>query len=76
MKSVYSCGKDLVDIIIAIFSLMFFFLIDLFTDNDDCSLNDCPFCDKTKQDYENVKEEFERYKLRAQSVLKNKNTKV
>lgn len=50
-------------------------LKDLFTDDDDDSLNDCPFCDKIKQDRENVKEEFERYKLRAQSVLKNKNTK-
>ncbi|CAG2186495.1 GCC1 [Mytilus edulis] len=47
----------------------------LFTDEEDATLNDCPFCDKAKDDYEQVKEEFERYKLRAQSVLKNKNTK-
>ncbi|XP_052105859.1 GRIP and coiled-coil domain-containing protein 1-like isoform X1 [Mytilus californianus] len=50
-------------------------LKDLFTDEEDVTLNDCPFCDKAKEDYEQVKEEFERYKLRAQSVLKNKNTK-
>jgi hypothetical protein len=31
---------------------------------------------KTKEDFDNMKEEFERYKLRAQSVLKNKHTKV
>ena len=47
-------------------------LLDLFTDEDDASVNECPFCAKTKEDYENIKEEFERYKLRAQSVLKNK----
>ena len=29
-----------------------------------------------KEDYHQVKEEFERYKLRAQSVLKNKTSKV
>lgn len=50
-------------------------LKDLFTNEDDASLNDCPFCEKTKEDCENVKEEFERYKLRAQSVLKSKHTK-
>ncbi|CAC5407469.1 GCC1 [Mytilus coruscus] len=50
-------------------------LKDLFTDEEDVTLNDCPFCDKAKDGYEQVKEEFERYKLRAQSVLKNKNTK-
>lgn len=55
---------------------MFVMFVDLFTDEEDATLNDCPFCDKAKDDYEQVKEEFERYKLRAQSVLKNKNTKV
>ncbi len=31
---------------------------------------------KCQEDYQQLKEEFERYKLRAQSVLKNKTTKV
>ena len=31
---------------------------------------------KCTDDYEQLREEFERYKLRAQSVLKSKNTKV
>ena len=31
---------------------------------------------KYKEELEKVKEEFERYKLRAQSVLKNKSPKV
>lgn len=32
-----------------------------------------PQCAQYKEELEHVKEEFERYKLRAQSVLKNKN---
>ena len=32
-----------------------------------------PLCRQYKEELELVKEEFERYKLRAQSVLKNKN---
>lgn len=35
----------------------------------------CPKCSKHLEELESVKEEFERYKLRAQSVLKNKNSK-
>ena len=31
---------------------------------------------KCDEEYSQLKEEFERYKLRAQSVLKNKSTKV
>lgn len=31
---------------------------------------------KCDDEYSQLKEEFERYKLRAQSVLKNKSTKV
>ena len=31
---------------------------------------------KCQEDYQSLKEEYERYKLRAQSVLKNKSSKV
>lgn len=34
--------------------------------------SDCEMCKHNKEELEQVKEEFERYKLRAQSVLKNK----
>ena len=37
---------------------------------------ECVICQKTRADLDVVREEFERYKLRAQSVLKNKTTKV
>ncbi|KAK3093734.1 hypothetical protein FSP39_019388 [Pinctada imbricata] len=37
--------------------------------------NQCTMCKKLKEELEVAKEEFERYKLRAQSVLKNKATK-
>ncbi|KAL8590069.1 hypothetical protein ACOMHN_034300 [Nucella lapillus] len=34
--------------------------------------SDCSLCQRHKEELEQVKEEYERYKLRAQSVLKNK----
>jgi hypothetical protein len=45
---------------------------DLLRDED----GNCPKCKKNREELENVREEYERYKLRAQSVLKNKTTKV
>lgn len=48
------------------------FYLDLLRDEEGM----CPKCRKNCEELENVKEEFERYKLRAQSVLKNKNAKV
>lgn len=51
---------------------MFFFALDLLQDEE----GRCPKCSKHLEELESVKEEFERYKLRAQSVLKNKNSKV
>lgn len=51
---------------------MFFFSLDLLQDEE----GRCPKCSKHLEELESVKEEFERYKLRAQSVLKNKNSKV
>lgn len=52
--------------------LMLRFYLDLLRDEEGM----CPKCRKNCEELENVKEEFERYKLRAQSVLKNKNAKV
>ncbi|XP_061168512.1 GRIP and coiled-coil domain-containing protein 1-like [Saccostrea echinata] len=46
-------------------------LEDLLRDED----GQCPKCRKNREEWENLKEEYERYKLRAQSVLKNKTSK-
>ncbi|XP_062585850.1 GRIP and coiled-coil domain-containing protein 1-like [Saccostrea cucullata] len=46
-------------------------LEDLLRDED----GQCPKCRKNRDELENMKEEYERYKLRAQSVLKNKTSK-
>ncbi|XP_041352317.1 GRIP and coiled-coil domain-containing protein 1-like [Gigantopelta aegis] len=49
---------------------------DILRDEDDDKADEeNPLCKKYKQELEHVREEFERYKLRAQSVLKNKNNK-
>lgn len=34
--------------------------------------NECTSCEYLKEELEQLKEDYERYKLRAQSVLKNK----
>lgn len=57
---------------ILLISLSIDFVSDLLQDEE----GRCPKCSKHLEELESVKEEFERYKLRAQSVLKNKNSKV
>ncbi|KAJ8308882.1 hypothetical protein KUTeg_013756 [Tegillarca granosa] len=47
----------------------------LFEDSEGDIDRECKLCSKYKDEFENVKEEFERYKLRAQSVLKSKSSK-
>ncbi|KAK3702795.1 hypothetical protein RRG08_042779 [Elysia crispata] len=48
-------------------------LASVFVEDLNKADEESPLCQQYKQELENVKEEFERYKLRAQSVLKNKN---
>lgn len=53
----------------------FLFFSELLADSEAEGLN-CSGCKHLKDELEHVKEEFERYKLRAQSVLKSKSSKV
>ncbi|GFR88043.1 GRIP and coiled-coil domain-containing protein 1 [Elysia marginata] len=48
-------------------------LTSIFVEDLNSADEESPLCKQYKEELENVKEEFERYKLRAQSVLKNKN---
>lgn len=48
-------------------------LESIFVEDRNSADEESPVCKQYKRELENVKEEFERYKLRAQSVLKNKN---
>ncbi|KAL5009091.1 hypothetical protein ScPMuIL_014672 [Solemya velum] len=49
-------------------------LEELLADNEPAGI-DCSGCHRLQDELERVKEEFERYKLRAQSVLKSKSSK-
>ncbi|GFO27506.1 grip and coiled-coil domain-containing protein 1 [Plakobranchus ocellatus] len=48
-------------------------LASIFVEDLNKADEESPRCREYKQELESIKEEFERYKLRAQSVLKNKN---
>ena len=48
-------------------------LAEVFVEDRNKADEESPLCRQYKEEMEGVKEEFERYKLRAQSVLKNRN---
>jgi hypothetical protein len=72
-KTIGNCFADICIMncltVIPVFLCVF---VGLFQGNQQSDDSGCSLCVHHKEQLEQVKEEFERYKLRAQSVLKNK----